>query len=486
MKLRHWQSECVNSASAKYMKDQNHFFALATPGAGKTLMASELASRLLKNNLVDIIVCFSPSSIVSQDFTESLQLKINERFDGLMGAKGRSLTYQALSHLDASFWQLFQKYRVFVIFDEIHHCAGSNIENANAWGEKIILNIQNKAKYTLALTGTPWRSDTAPIVLSNYVGPNSKIACDYVYGLAEAIQDGVCRVPQIVAVDNDNISVISDDDTQVFNSFKTLIAESAVSYKEIIESEEVMKYMISSARKKLSNLRKVNPNAAGLIVASSVEHAKRIMVLMKDQFNEQSDVVTYRENEPTNIIQQFRQAKTKWIISVGMISEGTNIPRLQICCHLTNIKTEMHFRQILGRILRTTNAHNQEAIMYMPAEPKLLEYASRVNQDVPFESDVVKFAKIKTASEFGIENASTDDLCFNKKAANDPTHDTKLAKRQIKIDLHDFAEDAEALNSDEYNKKVNSHFLPSSYEKEINIFGRYYQEVLALGLSELV
>jgi superfamily II DNA or RNA helicase len=77
---------------------------------------------------------------------------------------------------------------------------------------------------------------------------------------------------------------------------------------------------------------------------------------MKACFNEDAVVVTYRENEPTSIIQQFRYAQTKWIISVGMISEGTNIPRLQVCCHLTNIKTEMHFRQILGRILRMTTS----------------------------------------------------------------------------------------------------------------------------------
>ena len=61
-----------------------------------------------------------------------------------------------------------------MIFDEIHHCAGSNVDNANAWGEQIILNIQDKAKYTLALTGTPWRSDAAPIVLSNYMHPSIK------------------------------------------------------------------------------------------------------------------------------------------------------------------------------------------------------------------------------------------------------------------------------------------------------------------------
>ena len=366
MKLRLWQAECINLALAQYQNGDSHFLALATPGAGKTLMASELANQLLKNNMVDVIICFSPSSIVSQDFKESLQLKTNERFDGLIGAKGRALTYQSLQYLDVHFWQLFERYRVFVIFDEIHHCAGSNIANANAWGEQIILNIQNKAQYTLALTGTPWRSDAAPIVLSSYQQPNNKIACDYVYGLSEAIGDNVCRVPQIVAVDNSRITVVDDAETKTFNCFKALLNDSGVSYQEIIENEAVIKYMISSAQKKLTSIRLKNPDAAGLIVASSVEHAHQISMLMRTHFDEDSTVVTYRENEPTSIIQQFRYAQTKWIISVGMISEGTNIPRLQVCCHLTNIKTEMHFRQILGRILRVTNSKNQEAIMYMP------------------------------------------------------------------------------------------------------------------------
>lgn len=42
MKLRVWQSECINLALNKYLDGQKHFLALATPGAGKTVMASEL------------------------------------------------------------------------------------------------------------------------------------------------------------------------------------------------------------------------------------------------------------------------------------------------------------------------------------------------------------------------------------------------------------------------------------------------------------
>lgn len=476
MKLRKWQTECVDLAMKQYLSGMSHFLALATPGAGKTLMASELANQLLKSNLVDLIICFSPSSIVSQDFTESLQLTINERFDGLMGARGRSLTYQNLRYLDIHFWKLFEEYRVFVIFDEIHHCAGSNIDNANTWGEQIILNIQEKAKYTLALTGTPWRSDAAPIVLSKYMHPSDKISCDYIYGLFEAIQDNVCRIPQIIAIDNNNISVVHGDETKTFNSFKCLLSQSVIPYMEVIENENVMKYVISSANKKLTSLRSVNPNAAGLIVASTIKHARKISKLMNYFFDEIAIVVTYQENDPTQLIQNFRLECTKWIISVGMISEGTNIPRLQICCHLTNIKTEMHFRQILGRILRITDSKNQEAIIYMPAEPKLLEYAYRVKQDVPFEADVVKFEKMKASIENDIDDEVAQPVTFDNTRVNTPKAEHKLSRLINVIDDEAF---------DEVSDKADEHFLTSSYEKVVNIFGRFKQESIVLGLSDL-
>jgi superfamily II DNA or RNA helicase len=476
MKLREWQSDCIALALMQYQNNNNHFLALATPGSGKTIMASELADQLLKKNLIDLVICFSPSSIVSQDFSQSLQLRINERFDGLLGAKGHSLTYQSLQYLDDNFWQLFERYRVFVIFDEIHHCAGSNIDNANAWGEQIILNIQDKARYTLALTGTPWRSDAAPIVLSNYIHPSNKISCDYVYGLSEAITDDVCRVPQIIAIDNNNISVVDDVDTKTFSSFKSLLMESVVPYQEIIENEAVIKYVISSAQKKLNWIRTLNSDAAGLIVASSVEHARQISTLMKTNFNEETVVVTYRESEPTSIIKHFRYARSKWIISVGMISEGTNIPRLQVCCHLTNIKTEMHFRQILGRILRMTGSKNQEAVMYMPAEPKLLEYAYRVKQDVPFEADVVKFEKMKTVAQDEIDDKDVGLLTFDN---------TKKITSKVDLKFSQFINVMDHEIYDEISETDDAHFLTSSYEKVVNIFGQFKQESIALGLSEL-
>lgn len=76
-----------------------------------------------------------------------------------------------------------------------------------------------------------------------------------------------------------------------------------------------------------------------------------------------------------------------------MISEGTDIPRLQVCCHLSRIRTELHFRQVLGRILRRQAGEPPEVggWLYVLAESSLTEFARRINDDLP-EQNVVSFS----------------------------------------------------------------------------------------------
>ncbi len=94
-------------------------------------------------------------------------------------------------------------------------------------------------------------------------------------------------------------------------------------------------------------------------------------------------MVTYKHDDPAGKINHFRHSEAEWIVSVGMVSEGTDIPRLQVCCHLSRVKTELHFRQVLGRILRVNRGDNQEAWLYTFAEPNLVKYAHRVDKEIP-------------------------------------------------------------------------------------------------------
>ena len=175
MQLRQWQSECVKRALRHFYGAHKHFLCLATPGAGKSIMAAEVAARLFEDGLIDFVLCFSPSVNISQGMKQTFSNRLECRFDGVIGSVGCSYTYQGMLAFKEDFWQLLRKNRVLVIFDEIHHCAGSSLEDANVWGEEILLNIQTQAQYTLALTGTPWRSDQAPVSYTHLTLPTKRI-----------------------------------------------------------------------------------------------------------------------------------------------------------------------------------------------------------------------------------------------------------------------------------------------------------------------
>ena len=100
----------------------------------------------------------------------------------------------------------------------------------------------------------------------------------------------------------------------------------------------------------------------------------------------------------------------------------------------------------------------------------------RVNQDVPFEADVVKFEKMKATAEEPIEDKDLSKMTFNKK-------NKKPSKAQFDLDnFADFFDQPVMSNRPEATEE---HFLTGAYERIINISGRFQQEAIALGLSEL-
>ncbi|MEI8612166.1 DEAD/DEAH box helicase family protein [Enterovibrio sp. Hal110] len=379
--LRAWQAACADRAYQQYMAGQQHFLCLATPGAGKTIMAAEIAARLLSEKHIDAVLCFSPSVTIANGIRTTFSHRLNCSFSGGLGELGASLTYQSLAHFTDGLWQSLGKLRLLIVFDEIHHCAGG--EEPNAWGSAIIARLQQYARFTLALTGTPWRSNATPIALAAY-SKEGQIHRDFTYGMAEAISDGFCRRPNIVLVDNDALMLTrANGKKESFESVSDFIEGSGVPYQALLSSKSVMRHVLELASHRLRDIRQQSPDAAGLVVAASVQHAESIAELLRRQFKQESVVVTYRHDKAAETIEAFRHQSTPWIVSVGMISEGTDIPRLQVCCHLSRVKTELHFRQVLGRILRKRSEHDTDAWLYTLAESNLTRFAEQLAVDVP-------------------------------------------------------------------------------------------------------
>jgi len=393
--LRAWQKECLVSVEEHYSQSQQHFLCLATPGAGKTVLAAEVAAYLIETNQIDFVLCFSPSTEVATGIKKAFSKRLNCNFDGIIGSIGCSYTYQNMRFFNDDYWKLLKNNRVFVVFDEIHHCAGSSVGDANVWGDDIVKNIQEQATFTLALTGTPWRSDLLPIALATYSDPDNQIQCNFTYSLQQAVEDGVCRNPKIVLVDNEEISVTTNEqETKIYDSLQNLLKNPSISYQDLIKHDAVINYIIAQGVSKLADIRLDNPEAAGLIVASSVEHAEQILTILTTEFHQSATIVTYKETNASDKINYFRYSNTQWIVSVGMVSEGTDIPRLQVCCHLSRVKTELYFRQVLGRILRVSNSPNQEAWLFTLAEEKLSVFANRIDEELPDIHVLVRSNKI--------------------------------------------------------------------------------------------
>ncbi|HHX8676714.1 DEAD/DEAH box helicase family protein [Vibrio alginolyticus] len=382
--LRVWQAECAEQVINKFTSNKRpHFFCQATPGAGKTVMAAEVAKQLLARHMIDLVLCFSPSLSVAEGMQKTFAWKLKCSFNGGLGSLGGSYTYQSIRFLDENFWKTVNKHRILVVFDDIHHCSFENDGRSNSWGLDIVSKIQGLARYTLALSGTPWRSDQLPIVMAEYSDPEGILICDYQYSLRQAVVDGVCRKPKIALIDSEHLSIKTSSNNHHFASILDCLKQSDISYQNLIHNEEAMNYILNSGCQKLSQIRELSPNAGGLVVAASIKHAKDIQKRLVERFNQSASIVTYHHVNPLSEIESFRHSNVQWIVSVGMISEGTDIPRLQVCCHMSSIKTELYFRQVLGRILRVNNSINQEAWLYTFAEESLIKFAERVEEDIP-------------------------------------------------------------------------------------------------------
>lgn len=397
-KLRRWQGQCINQA-LEHFNTARHFFCQATPGAGKTRMAAELARCLLRQDKIDLVLCFAPSCQVVEGFRSTFAQVIGLRLDGQLGAIGAAHTYQAMDHRDDAFWQLLDDYRVFTVFDEIHHCAGHGFLLGNAWGQQILQRVQDRAAFTLALSGTPWRSDDRAIALARYSSPEGHLICDYRYGLREAIADGVCRSPRITLLDNQEVrlteALATENRVSLFPSIAKLLCGSQVSYENLLRHEGMIDQLLGLGCAKLDTLRQSKPDAAGLVVATDIEHAHQIEMALKGR-GERCSIVTNETPNAQHLINTFRHGDCRWIVAVGMISEGTDIPRLQVCCYLSRIRTELHYRQVLGRVLRRTAVIDEQAWLFMLAEPILQGYAERIAEDLPDDLAVLRRVQLRT------------------------------------------------------------------------------------------
>ena len=379
--LRNWQKEAARKVKEKFDRDGRDFLCVATPGAGKTIFALRIAHYLLNRQKVERIVIVCPTEHLKKQWAESayrVGIEIDPNFENAQKTEtsdyfGVSLTYAQIGRAPKTHQRNTKNKKTLVIFDEIHHL-GDDL----TWGDAVRLAFEN-ASYRLAISGTPFRRDNNPIPFVKYNASQSK--ADYVYGYSEAIRDKVCRPVYFPAYEGEMEWRAKN---KVFKATFASALDNAKSSERLRTALDPkgkwLKTVIIDADKQLSEIRQNgNSEAGGLLIAIDQTHARRVAKLVKELTDELPLVVVSDDPKASQKIKEFSESRDKWLIAVKMVSEGVDIPRLRVGVYATNVKSELFFRQAVGRFVRQQKSlKKQNAYFFIPKDIVLVDYAQQI------------------------------------------------------------------------------------------------------------
>ena len=361
----------------------NSFLASATPAAGKTTFGLHIAHRMLSAGFVSRVVVAGPTTHICRQWAADaarygIDLEPNRpNSDGPESGDfhGVAVTYQTIAAGPETHRHAAGRQKTLLIADEPHHMG-----DEAAWGLRTRTAFEG-ARFRLLLSGTPFRSDNSAIPWVNYDDEGVSRA-DYVYGYPQALRDRVCRPITFLPYDGE-MEWVSDGRLRSADFDLALpAAESARRLRTALNPEgEWMGEVLRDGDARLSEVRAGgHPDAGGLVIASNQEDARAIAARLGSIAGEQPELVMSDEPGASKRIAEFAASGRRWLVSVLMVSEGVDIPRLRVGVYATAARTELFFRQVVGRFIRTTpgGPRRQMSYLLMPADPRLKGLAHEI------------------------------------------------------------------------------------------------------------
>ena len=292
--------------------------------------------------------------------------------------------------------------RWLAIADEVHHLGLDPDEpEAAAWGHAFNL-LSQAAQLRLGLTGTPFRADNLAfcaarrlrlrqgeeiveqIAADLSVEPRELIAAGDVRPLEFCFQDGWVdhgRYPQATDLETSPISAESRESWRARNLRRAI---------EPGDESSIALRLLLQGRSRLEQLRQGHPEAAGLVIARDIAHARRITGLLEEQ-GDRVHLVHSQDPEAARRMAAFRGGEADWLVSIDMCAEGFDAPRLRLVTYLTTVVTRSRFLQAITRAVRVDGGRAAlEAIprlpsyVYAPADPLLIGFARSWSLSEPY------------------------------------------------------------------------------------------------------
>lgn len=401
-KLRAWQQAALDEYLGREPRD---FLAVATPGAGKTTFALRIATELLDRHLVQQITVVAPTEHLKHQWSEAARkvgIAIDPTYSGAVGGTSRDYTGIAVTYAGVAAHPMLHRARVenrrtLVILDEIHHAG-----DALAWGDAISEAFEPAAR-RLALTGTPFRSDVAPIPFVTYApdaeGARRSVA-DFTYGYGAALADNVVR-PVIFMSYAGQMRWRTKAGDEIAASLGEPMTQDAVSqaWRTALDpAGNWMPSVLRAADKRLTEVRRSVPDAGGLVIATDHNAARAYAKMLRDITRESPTVVLSDDPKASSHIEKYSEDDKRWMVAVRMVSEGVDVPRLAVGVYATSISTPLFFAQAVGRFVRARR-RGETASVFLPSVPLLVQFA----HELEVERDHVLDRKKRDADDLWAE-----------------------------------------------------------------------------------
>jgi superfamily II DNA or RNA helicase len=433
---RSWQQRFSEKVLQKYQTGARDFLCEAVPAGGKTFGSLRIASMMMDQGIIEQLIIVAPTDYLREQWMAkawsmggmALQaFEVDPRTGAAISKQdycGFVTTYaqvSAGSNADI-LYGLGRMKRTLVVFDEVHHCGEDK-----TWGIGVITafyeNSGDELFYRLSLSGTPFRSDNMPIPFVSYdkkyvhkedgtIEVQRISIPDFRYSYVDALMDDAVVREVTFRMETGNfswrsnvgdfsgrefidVSFTDELDESLWNErYKTAVSpqnETTGDYSKFVVE------MLTKANDELTmyRTRHRHSNAAGLVLAEDKESADTIGDLLYQICGERPVVVhnSMGDSKTTRtMIENFEKGNERWIVSVRLVSEGVDIPRLRTAVFLSRYKTQLFFLQFIGRVTRWMDSLplvddeglpiGQPATIFLPADPELVKYARKLQDEI--------------------------------------------------------------------------------------------------------
>lgn len=444
----------------------------AVTGAGKTTLGAEVAVQKVTKGEVDLVIVLTPSDPTRKGWLD----KFNE-FPGVNAEADKDALAEDTNVWVSTYsgWKPFHtelKNRlkagqsVLAVFDEYHHA-----EHSAEWG-KPVNSIGATSKHALFLSGTPWRREGKIALLAdatNWKGEpyyaddeTGRVQADITWTYADdlASPNGERAtvpaifdfVPSTAKSEGGVVDVLYDappttrilatgeevpytpeeieawyDEARVYD--RPLGKHFYIEDSRLLNNQTIQRILTLAATRLEESRRRIH-NAGGpkdasvmLVVCKSIPDAKSIADYIQEQMQLSCEVITSEDARSSDKLEAIKEQckiysakKPDVIVSVGMISEGVDIPQIKVIAYMSAILTLLYIIQVAGRAfrrMRWNNAwldkhdvHDTPAYIIAPGHPKLMYVAKKIEKQIEEALGISKIEKVDKV-DGGVEKPSS-------------------------------------------------------------------------------